>query len=175
MLVLHNYRISYCPILLKMLGEWFYIQTNKPYRFVNLEKRTESQKVANQDWRWMKKIFHIRANLETSFEKPINKCKSKGKLHHRWRALLLLSRNLWNFLHNPYCCMYWGKRTYEFERSSWLCASYLITCQYLYLRLVNSGNISKHYALNYIHNRNINFTIYYALWDKRLINRTKTE
>ena len=26
MLVLHNYRISYCPILLKMLGELFYIQ-----------------------------------------------------------------------------------------------------------------------------------------------------
>ena len=29
MLVLHNYRSSYCPILLKMLGELFYILHTK--------------------------------------------------------------------------------------------------------------------------------------------------
>jgi hypothetical protein len=35
----------------------------------------------------------------------------------------------------------------------------------LYRTLVNLSNISKHDALNYTQNRNIDFTICYALWD----------
>jgi hypothetical protein len=38
MLVLHNYIISYCPILLKMLGELFYIQNSKPKLEMNRKK-----------------------------------------------------------------------------------------------------------------------------------------